>query len=168
VGWLARLAVVYGFVAVFWALFDQTGSSWILQARHMDPVLFGMTLLPSQIQAANPLLIMILTPAFYYGLYPLVEKLIRLTDLRKMAMGMFLAGASFALAAWVQEAIDSGATPSIAWQLLDYVVLTSAEVMVSITCLEFSYTQAPKRLKSFVMSFFMVSVATGNLFTGAA
>ena len=39
--------------------------------------------------------------------------------------------------------------------------------MVSITCLEFSYTQAPKRMKSFIMAFFMMSIAAGNLFTSA-
>ena len=37
--------------------------------------------------------------------------------------------------------------------------------MVSITCLEFSYTQAPKTMKSFIMAFFMLSVSLGNLFT---
>ena len=39
--------------------------------------------------------------------------------------------------------------------------------MVSITCLEFSYTQAPARMKSFIMAFFMMSIAAGNLFTSA-
>ena len=39
--------------------------------------------------------------------------------------------------------------------------------MVSITCLEFSYTQAPKKMKSFIMAFFMMSIAVGNLFTSA-
>ena len=34
----------------------------------------------------------------------------------------------------VQVSIDNGGTPSIGWQLLAYVVLTSGEVMVSITC----------------------------------
>jgi POT family proton-dependent oligopeptide transporter len=164
---LGRLAVIFAFVAVFWALFDQTGSSWVLQARKMDQTLFGFRVLPSQIQAANPLLILLLTPLFYYGIYPLVERRIRLTPLRKIGAGMFLAGLSFVLAAWIQQAIDAGGRPSIAWQLLDYLILTSAEVMVSITCLEFSYTQAPKAMKSFVMAFFLVSVAAGNLFTGA-
>ena len=164
---LGGLGVIYAFVAVFWALFDQTGSSWVLQARKMDQQLFGVPVLPSQIQAANPLLIMILTPLFYHGIYPRLERRIRLTALRKIGVGMFLAGLSFVLAAWVQQAIDAGGRPSIGWQLLGYLILTSAEVMVSITCLEFSYTQAPKAMKSFVMSFFLVSVAAGNLFTGA-
>ncbi|MGX2040594.1 POT family MFS transporter [Methylocaldum sp. MU1018] len=164
---LARLGGIYAFVAMFWALFDQTGSSWVLQAQKMDQTLLGYRILPSQIQAANPLLIMILTPLFYYGIYPWIERRIRLTALRKIGAGMFLAAFSFALAAWIQRALDAGATPSIGWQLLDYVVLTASEVMVSITCLEFSYTQAPPTMKSFVMSFFMVSVAAGNLFTSA-
>ena len=50
------------------------------------------------------------------------------------------------------------------WQLVAYMVLTAAEVMVSITCLEFSYTQAPKRMKSFVMGLLLLSVSGGNLF----
>ncbi|MEY3880502.1 MAG: hypothetical protein RIQ94_1298, partial [Pseudomonadota bacterium] len=57
--------------------------------------------------------------------------------------------------------------PHISFQLLAYGLLTSAEVMVSITCLEFSYTQAPKTMKSFVMAFYFLSVAIGNLFTSA-
>jgi len=50
-------------------------------------------------------------------------------------------------------------------QLFAYVILTSAELLVSITCLEFSYTQAPKALKSLVMAFFLMSISIGNLFT---
>jgi dipeptide/tripeptide permease len=55
--------------------------------------------------------------------------------------------------------------PSIAWQLLAYIVLTAAEVLVSVTCLEFSYTQAPKKMKSFIMSLYLLSVSAGNLLT---
>jgi POT family proton-dependent oligopeptide transporter len=61
----------------------------------------------------------------------------------------------------------AGAKPSIAWQFLAYVILTSAEIMVSITCLEFSYTQAPKKMKSFIMALFLLSISLGNLFTAA-
>lgn len=164
---LGRLAVIYAFVAVFWALFDQTGSSWVLQAQKMDQTFLEYRILPSQIQAANPLLIMILTPLFYYGIYPRLERRMRITALGKIGAGMVLAASSFAFAAWIQRALDAGVSMSIGWQLLNYVVLTSSEVMVSITCLEFSYTQAPPKMKSFVMSFFMVSVAAGNLFTSA-
>jgi len=164
---LAKLTLIYAFVAVFWSLFDQTGSAWVLQARHMDTVLFGVEVLPAQIQAANPLLVMLLIPVFSYLVYPLLNRVWRLTELRKIGLGLFITAAAFAIPSWVQVQIDEGATPTIAWQLLAYLVLTSAEVMVSITCLEFSYTQAPRKMKSFVMAFFMLSISAGNLFTSA-
>ena len=44
-------------------------------------------------------------------------------------------------------------------------VITAAEVLVSITCLEFSYTQAPPQMKSFIMSLFLLSVSAGNVLT---
>jgi POT family proton-dependent oligopeptide transporter len=164
---LAKLTLVYVFVAVFWSLFDQTGSAWVLQAQHMDPVLFGIKVLPAQIQAANPLLVMLLIPVFSYLVYPALNRIWHLTELRKIGLGLFVTVAAFAIPTWAQVQIDAGETPGIAWQLLAYVVLTSAEVMVSITCLEFSYTQAPRKMKSFVMAFFMLSISAGNLFTSA-
>jgi len=78
---------------------------------------------------------------------------------------MFVTVIAFVVPCWIQVQIDAGLSPHILWQVLAYVLLTSAEVMVSITCLEFSYTQAPRRMKSFVMAFFMLSIALGNLFT---
>jgi POT family proton-dependent oligopeptide transporter len=164
---LGRLCVLYLFVAMFWALFDQTASAWVLQAEHLNRMVLGREILAAQIQAANPLLVMALIPLFSYRLYPALDRLFTVTPLRKIAIGLFVTAAAFAIPAAVQVAVDNGATPHIAWQLLAYLVLTSAEVMVSITCLEFSYTQAPRSMKSFVMAFFMMSIAAGNLFTSA-
>ncbi len=164
---LAKLASIYIFVAIFWSLFEQIGSSWVLQAEKMDRLVFGIEFLPSQIQAANPLLIMLLTPLFTYGLYPLLSKIIVLTDLRKISIGFLLTVAAFSIPSFIQMSIDRGFSPTILWQILAYILLTSAEVMVSITCLEFSYRQAPKTMKSFVMAYYFLSVAVGNLLTGA-
>jgi POT family proton-dependent oligopeptide transporter len=162
---LIRLSGIYLFIAMFWALFDQNGSSWVLQAQQMDRRVFGIEILPSQIQAANPLLIVLLTPLFYRFLYPALGRCLQLGYLNKIAIGLFVTVLSFALVAAIQMHIDAGFHPSIGWQLLAYLLLTSAEVMVSITCLEFSYTQAPKSMKSLVMSLYMAAVALGNLFT---
>jgi len=162
-----KLGSIYLFIAVFWALFDQTGSSWVLQAQKMDRVIWGIEVLPSQIQAANPLLIMFLVPLFTYFIYPSLEKTINLTALKKIAIGLFLTAIAFSIPAWIQLQLDEGLMPHISWQLLAYLLLTAAEVMVSITCLEFSYTQAPKSMKSFIMALFFMSVALGNVFTSA-
>lgn len=162
-----KLTSIYLFIAIFWALFEQIGSSWVLQAQKMDRLLFGIEVLPSQVQAANPLLIMLLVPAFSYGIYPLLNRYFDLTALRKIEIGLFLAAFAFAITSVIQMQLDDGLTPNIGWQLLAYLFLTAAEVMVSITCLEFSYTQAPKSMKSFIMAYYFVFIAIGNLFTSA-
>jgi POT family proton-dependent oligopeptide transporter len=154
------------FVAMFWCLFDQTASAWVLQADHMDRTVFGMELLTSQIQAANPLLILILIPVFSYVVYPALGRLFHVTPLRKIGIGLFVTVLSFAISALIEQRIQAGERPHVAWQFLAFVVITSAEVMVSITGLEFSYTQAPRAMKSFVMALFLSSVTLGNLFTG--
>ena len=162
---ILKLSVLYLFVLMFWSLFDQTSSRWVFQAQSMNRDVFGWEVLPSQMQAANPFLVMILIPLFSYVIYPQVGKVIRLAPLRKVAFGMAFAVAAFALTAWLEQRIQDGESPTIAWQFLAYILITSAEVMISITCLEFSYTQAPKAMKSFIMSLFLASIALGNQFT---
>ncbi|MCD0458963.1 POT family MFS transporter [Roseiconus lacunae] len=162
---LKRLAPLYLLVAVFWSLFDQTASAWVLQAENMDRNVFGVELLSSQIQAANPFLILVLVPLFTYVVYPAIDKFFPLTPLRKIGIGMFITVSSFTVSAFIEQAITAGGTPNISWQVLAYVLLTSAEVMVSITCLEFSYTQSPNSMKSIVMSVYLLSVSFGNAIT---
>jgi POT family proton-dependent oligopeptide transporter len=162
-----NLSIMYVFIAVFWSLFDQTGSSWVLQAERMDKnINLGFVkfeLLASQIQAINPLLILIFIPLFTYYVYPKVSKVWQMTALRKISVGLYITAGSFALIAVAQHIIDAGGTPSILWQFFAYVILTIAEVMVSITGLEFSYTQAPNTMKSFIMGLWLLSVSLGNL-----
>ncbi|MFG0287146.1 MAG: POT family MFS transporter [Rhodopirellula sp. JB044] len=162
---IAKLMIIFSFVAVFWALFDQTGSSWVLQTKSLNRTWLGMTWLESQIQAVNPILILTLIPVFQFAIYPLVNRVFPLTPIRKISIGLFVMVGGFAIVSMLQEKIDSGLEPSIAWQFLAYAVLTASEVMVSITCLEFAYTQAPKSMKSVVMAVFLLSVSLGNAFT---
>ncbi len=165
---LGRLAVVYVFVAVFWSLWDQSsGGSWTLQAQHMDLHWFGMNLLPSQVQTANPIMILLFIPLVNYLIYPAMDRVFPLTPLRKIGIGLFLTAASYVVIWYIQQMIDAGAKPSVNWQFLAYAILTLGETMVSITGLEFSYTQAPNKMKSAVMALWLFTVSMGNLFTAA-
>lgn len=172
-------------VTVFWALFDQHGSSWVLQAKEMaleTPFLYfgemnlpllGMTkigvesLLPSQIPALNPIMVMVLIPLFTFGLYPFIEKTFKyeMTPLRRMGWGMFVAAASFVFVAVYQYILDGGEQLHVLWQFIPFLVITMAEVMVSITGLEFAYTQAPRSMKSTIMSMWLLTVFFGNMVT---
>jgi POT family proton-dependent oligopeptide transporter len=165
---LLRLALVYVFVAVFWALWDQSsGGEWTLQATKLDLNVLGFHVLPEQVQILNPILILILVPVFNYWLYPLIDRVFPLTPLRKIGIGLFVTALSFVVLWWIQIQVDAGAKLNVLWQLPGYVLLTAGEVMVSITGLEFSYTQAPTKMKSAVMALWLFAVSVGNQITSA-
>jgi proton-dependent oligopeptide transporter, POT family len=171
-GAILKLSCIFVFVAVFWALFDQTGSSWVLQAEDLNRHWLGVHWLSSQIQAINPIMIIVFVPIFtgiktikWPGLYALVDRVFPLSPLRKVSIGFFVMVVGFAMIALVQHEIDQGGFPSIGWQVFAYAILTGSEVMVSITCLEFAYTQSPRAMKSMIMALFLMSVSLGNIFT---
>ncbi|MES2663103.1 MAG: POT family MFS transporter [Pseudomonadota bacterium] len=165
---VAAIFKIFIFVSGFWALFDQYGSSWVLQAEQMNRQFLGMTIESSQLQALNPVFVMLLIPLFMYGIYPFCEKIgLSMTPLRRMTYGMFLAALSFIVVGILQIFIDKSYDISIGWQIIAYLILTMSEVMVSITGLEFAYTQAPKSMKSTIMSFWLLTVFIGNFFTAS-
>ena len=159
---ILKLAPVYLFVAVFWALFDQTGSTWIFQSQDMDRNFLGFTWLPSQIQSLNSVFVLSFIPLFSYFIYPWAEKYCPLSPLRKMGIGFILMTAAFVLVSLIQVEIDGGGRPNIVWQIAAYALLTASEIMISIVALEFAYTQAPRKMKSFIMCFYLAAVAIGN------
>lgn len=166
---IGRLAIIYFFIAFFWALWEQSnGQTWTLQAQSslMDKDLgFGITMLPSQIQFVNALFILLLVPIFSYGIYPLMGRFFTVTPLRKIGMGFFVVAVSFVMVGQIEAEIQAGRTVSLWWQIAAYGILTAAEVLVSITALEYSYKQAPLKMKSFIMSLFLLSTSVGNLIT---
>ena len=162
---LAKLIPLFAFIAVFWSLYDQTGSSWVLQAEQMDLKFLGITWLESQVQAVNPILILVFIPLFTFLIYPWLQRVFPLTPLRKIGLGMVLMTASFGLTTLIQTWIDAGQRPSIGWQIGAFIIITASEIMVAIVGLEFAYTQAPRAMKSWVMSLFWLSVWGGNQFT---
>ena len=164
-----RIISVFFFVSVFWMLFDQHASTWVEQAKQLDRVVdlgfWTWEPLASQVSAVNPIMVMILIPIMTFGVFPFIEKRgIKLTPLRKMSFGMMLAGTAFVAVALIQAKIESEGVGkiSVGWQLIPYWLMTMSEVLVSITGLEFAYTQAPKRMKSIVMSFWLLCVSFGN------
>jgi proton-dependent oligopeptide transporter, POT family len=161
------IAKLFAAISVFWALFDQHGSSWIIQAMNMNLTFMGMEFEASQIAAWNPIMVMGLIPLFSMGVYPLMDKLgLKTTPIRRMTWGMFVAAASFAMVAILQMWMDSSSDKiNVMWQFFPYLVITIAEVMISITGLEFAYTQAPRSMKSSVMSIWLLTVFFGNLIT---
>jgi len=163
------ILLIFAPAPLFWSLFDQTASTWILQGEKMVPLSIPLPFAPKfslnaeTIQSLNPLLVMLLIPLFTMVLYPWADRLgLRPTPLRRMTLGMFLAAFSYVIVGWYQIHVEHGARMSILWQVIPYIVLTSAEVLFSTTGLEFAFTQAPKSMKSIIMSFWLLTVCIGD------
>uniref|UniRef100_A0A673JXG7 Solute carrier family 15 member 2-like n=1 Tax=Sinocyclocheilus rhinocerous TaxID=307959 RepID=A0A673JXG7_9TELE len=97
-----RVLVLYIPLPMFWALFDQQGSRWTLQATRMN-MDFVMGVCFCVVKMLNALLILVFIPIFDMGIYPLIGLCrIKLTPLRKMAAGMILAALAFCAATVVE------------------------------------------------------------------
>ncbi|KAM9282866.1 solute carrier family 15 member 1 [Cariama cristata] len=102
-----KVLFLYIPLPMFWALFDQQGSRWTLQATTMDGNFGSIQIQPDQMQTVNPILIVIMVPVVDAVVYPLIKKCrINFTPLRKITVGMFLASLAFVAAALVQVQID--------------------------------------------------------------
>jgi POT family proton-dependent oligopeptide transporter len=156
-----RVLVLFALVTPFWSLFDQKASTWVLQANAMTKPTWFQS---SQMQALNPLLVMLLIPFNNLVLFPALKRAgWEMTALRRITIGIAFSGLSWVVVGAMQVVLDGGHAFSIAWQVLPYALLTLGEVLVSATGLEFAYSQAPQAMKGVLMSFWLLSVTIGNL-----
>lgn len=184
---LSPILFIFAFVPVFWTLFDQTNSTWVMQGMQMDaynlpkfwfPTFDGisqwlhhsasspfqqitLSIGAEQMQSANPAIVMVLVPLFTLLIYPRIGKFA--SPLKRMSYGMFIAAGSYLVVAALQKQIESGAHFCVLWQAVPYFILTTAEVLFSTTGLEFAFREAAPEMKSAVMSFWLLTVSMGNL-----
>lgn len=161
-----RILMVFAFTPIYWALWDQNLSEWVLQATKLDLTIVGdIKILPQQVNFVNPLFLVLLIPVFTLGIYPLFERIgIKPTPLRRIGAGLVLIGICFVIIAMIQENIDKGGHPSVWWQILAYIILASSEILVSVTCLEYAYTQSPPSMKSTMSALYLLGISLGNYF----
>jgi POT family proton-dependent oligopeptide transporter len=154
---------IFAFVPIFWTLFDQTNSTWVLQGQQMVAVkILGLNIGAEQMQSMNPLIVMFLVPLFTLLIYPHIGRFA--SPLKRMSFGMFLAGAAYLVVAALQKQIESGASLCVLWQTVPYLILTAAEVLFSTTGLEFAFREAAPEMKSTIASFWLLTTAMGDLF----
>ncbi|WP_020651702.1 POT-type proton-dependent oligopeptide transporter [Massilia niastensis] len=163
-----RILIVFALVTPFWSLFDQKASTWIVQANTMTTQVsllgYSFNVIPAQMQALNPLLVMLLIPFNNFALFPLLRMVgIEPTPLRRMTAGIALSAAAWVVVGNLQVELDAGTPVNIAWQILPYALLTLGEVLVSATGLEFAYSQAPASMKGVIMALWYLAVTVGNL-----
>jgi POT family proton-dependent oligopeptide transporter len=157
------ILMVFALIPIFFSLFDQTNSTWVLQGQKMVPATFlSFNVGAEEMQSMNPLIVMILVPLFTLGIYPYIGRLA--SPLNRMTIGMFVAAGSYLVVATLQRHIENGEQLSVLWQTVPYLIITAAEVLVSTTGLEFAFREAAPEMKSIIMSFWLLAIAVGDLF----
>ncbi|KAI8826050.1 POT family-domain-containing protein [Fimicolochytrium jonesii] len=168
---------------IFWLGFDQNGTSWQDTSDQMD----HSNWLNSETTNAviNPIWIIILAPIFANFLYPAIEKRVKFGLLRRMVVGQFFAGISFIIMAVIQQKIDDNCVDET-WKeagkdvtmcmdrgshtamfIVPYFFITVGEVLVSISGLNFTYTEVGKRSKSSCAALWLLGTGIGNLVAAA-
>lgn len=102
---------------VFWALYDQSGSRWTVQASQMETFSMGPfgEFRPDQMQAVNSLLILLMIPFFQRVVYPSCRSMgLKCAPLTRMALGMVLCASAFIIAGVLQITIDEVAGVPVA------------------------------------------------------
>jgi POT family proton-dependent oligopeptide transporter len=115
---LGRLFGLFLVVTVFWSIFDQSASTWILFARdYLDLNVFGLQLSPDQIQAANPVLIVLFLPPITLLWHFLARIGLNLKPTSKMLIGFLLTGVLMGITAYAgfhgAKVVKSGAPAAL-------------------------------------------------------
>ncbi|MFC0515978.1 MFS transporter [Mucilaginibacter angelicae] len=165
-----RVISVFFFALAFWAVWDQCLSEWTLYAEKMDRnINLGFTsfkIEPGSMSTFNTVFLLLFIPLFNYVIYPGLDKIgLKTTPLRRLGAGLVLTALSFVVIGFTHVSIDHGGSPSMWWQVLAFLILSAAEVLVSITGLEYAYTHSPKSMKSTMSGIWFLVVSFGNLIT---
>lgn len=104
---LLRIFLLYLPLPFFWALFDQQGSRWTLQATRMIGKTGTTTIYPEQMQLVNSALVLIFIPLFDGVIYPVFARCnLLLNPIHRMVVGGILAGLAFIVAAVVELSLE--------------------------------------------------------------
>ncbi|XP_050436399.1 peptide transporter family 1-like isoform X2 [Adelges cooleyi] len=110
----AALDILLIFTAypIFWALYEQQGSRWTLQATLMDGRIDGLdwSIKPDQMQTVHPMFAMFFILTFNYTLYPILAKVGITTQIHRIIFGFSLAVVAFVFSAILQSFIFGEST----------------------------------------------------------
>ncbi len=173
---LARISGIFAVVAFVWTIQDQSATTWTFFARDylnlqlfgpIDVTLFGRklsigTLEPDQIQGINPVLIVILLPLVTVFWHWLDRRGLKLRPTDKMLIGFVLGVVTMATMAAAGFLTSKDAKISVLWEVIAYVVITTAEICISVVGLELAFTAAPTHMKSFVTACWLLTIFAGD------
>jgi POT family proton-dependent oligopeptide transporter len=158
-------AYVWFFVAaaVFWGIYDQTGSTLSVFAQDKTANnLFGLNFPSSWFQSLNPLYVMALAPVFAWLWVYLNKRRQEPSTLSKFAFGLTLIGASFFVMMLAQTAASGDVKVTPLWLCSVYLIQTIGELTLSPVGLSLTTKLAPQKYASQMMGVWFLAVTAGD------
>ena len=163
---LIVVGILILFSLIFWALFEQAGSSLnILTDRGVDRVIFGWEVPASMFQSLNAGFIFTIAPLFALLWIALAKRNMEPSTPIKFSIGIVLVGLGFlALVYGMQssEALQTG----VIWIVLIYFLHTLGELCLSPVGLSSVTKLSPQRIVGFMMGMWFFASAAGNYVAG--
>jgi len=169
---------VFLFYPFYWALYANMSDNFINQGINMRrPSWLG----PEQLNLINSLVLVLSIPLFDSYIFPFARRFgMRLGPITRITIGFLIVVGGFVYVTILQQVLystgpfydfskwDKSMGPpvndlSVWWQMPPYAVIAISEIFASATGLEFAFKQAPTKLKSVVMSLFLLTNCGGSL-----
>jgi len=162
---LAVIAVLFCGSALFWAAFEQAGSSLNLFAKnHTNNVLFGFSFPASWYQSLNAAFIICFAAAFAWVWIRLGDR--QPSSVAKFALAMVCASGGFLLMMEASRRAASGVLVSPLWLVGTYLLHTFGELLLSPVGLSAMTRLAPARVAGLMMGVWFLSLSMGNYLAG--
>ena len=153
--------------AMFWAGFEQAGSSLNLFAERYTIREFGNFVIPTPwFQSLNPIFIIVLAPLYSMLWVTLARRHMDPTSPVKFALGLIILGAGFAVMIGAAELVASGSQVLPTWLFFTYLLHTMGELALSPVGLSSVSKLAPRRFVGQMMGVWFLSLSLGSIIAG--
>jgi proton-dependent oligopeptide transporter, POT family len=165
----AAILVLFVASALFWASFEQAGSSLNLFAeRNTNRHVFGWEFPAGWFQFVQPIFVVVLAPVFAWLWLKLDRKGKEPAAPAKFSTGLLFAGLAFAVLVPAAVMVQGGAQVAIWWLTGTYFLQTLGELCLSPVGLSAISKLAPDRAAGFMMGIWFLSISIGNWLAGRA
>jgi POT family proton-dependent oligopeptide transporter len=163
------ILVLFVASALFWASFEQAGSSLNLFAeRSTNRWVMGWEFPAGWFQFVQPIFVVLLAPVFAWLWLAMNRRKLEPSSPTKFFAGLVWAGLAFAILVPAAYMTLGGAQVSLWWLVGTYLLQTLGELSLSPVGLSAMTKLAPERAAGFVMGIWFLSTAIGNWLAGKA
>jgi POT family proton-dependent oligopeptide transporter len=162
----AAMFLIVGSI-LFWALFEQAGSSLnLFTDRHVDRNMGGLEIQASIFQSVNPGYIILLAPLFAWLWTALGRRGLEPSAPAKFGIALVQLGAGFLVLVFGAQAVGLENPTPVIFIFLIYLLHTTGELCLSPVGLSAMNRLAPAHMASLIMGTWFFASATGNYAAG--